>query len=115
MTIQGWDISVPGVRGAIAETMAAAEPLPKHDKTYREALAHAGELTRSNRIKAALAGFGQHHQYTVALAVQRTANCIEGVSEATNAYLRGDEEMAREAQRNARVAPTPADLPKPGK
>ncbi|RSN52824.1 DUF6507 family protein [Actinomadura sp. WAC 06369] len=114
MTIRGWDISVPGVRSAIARTMAAAEPLPAHDRTYRDALVHAGDLTRSDRIKAALAGFGTHHQYTLALAVQRTSNCIEGVTNATNAYLRGDQEMAEEAQRSARVAPTSADLPKPG-
>ncbi|MFI0485003.1 DUF6507 family protein [Actinomadura sp. 9N215] len=113
MAIPGWNIEVAGVRSAIARTIAAIEPLENQAKTYIDAASSAGTASGSSLINKALLGFGEHHQYTLALAAKRTSNCIRGVTLATNAYLRADAEMAEKAQRNARVAPTPADLKQP--
>ncbi|MFD0692104.1 DUF6507 family protein [Actinomadura fibrosa] len=115
MAIEGWNIHVAGVRSALARTIAAIEPLKGHAETYGDAMYSAGYASGSDRIKAALAGFGEHHQYTLAFAAKRTSNCIRGATLATHAYLTGDEEMAENAQRNAGRAPTPADLRRPHK
>ncbi|RKS76558.1 hypothetical protein BZB76_1914 [Actinomadura pelletieri DSM 43383] len=112
MAIDGWNIEVAGIRAAVARTIAAIEPLEGQAKTYLDAASSAGTASGSGRINEALLGFAQHHKYTLALATKRTANCVNGVTRATNAYLRGDAEMAEAAQRNARIAPTPADLGK---
>ncbi|MBT2210793.1 DUF6507 family protein [Actinomadura sp. NEAU-AAG7] len=115
MAIPGWDIEITGIRSAVARTIGAIDPLEGHAKTYTDALYDAGYSSGSDRVKQALAGFGEHHRYTLPLVVVRTSNCIRAVTTATNAYLRADEEMAERAQRNAQKAPRVADLRMPRK
>jgi hypothetical protein len=110
VAIPGWKIDPPGVRSALVKTIAAISPMKEHATTCAEALYSAGYATGSDRVKQALAGFSEHHQYTIPLVFKRTSNCLRGATLATNAYLLADREMAERAQHNAVAAPTVEQL-----
>ncbi|MCP2337578.1 DUF6507 family protein [Actinomadura rupiterrae] len=110
MAIPGWNIEPLGVRSALSKTITAIQPMEGYARTCGEALYDAGYASGSDRVKAALAGFSDHHRNTIPLIFKRTSNCVRGAALATNAYLRADEEMAARAQRNAIAAPRVEDL-----
>lgn len=96
-----WDIDPGGVRGVLSKTQAAYEPLAEQAEDYLTSLKAAATATGSQIVAQALVGFATHHGATLTGIAQRTSRCFQGAVNATNAYLRGDEEMAARAQRNA--------------
>lgn len=108
-----WDIKPEGVKGVVTRTAEAAKPFEAQYKTFADNLNTSGQNCQSGIVGQALKDFYEHHKLTMPSIVKRTSNSLHGAVNATSAYLRGDLEMARQAQENAAKAPV-LDLPKAG-
>lgn len=56
---------------------------------------------KSPPVEAALSGFFDHFTGETEAMFTRTLSCLQGATDATTAYIQGQEEMAAEAQRQA--------------
>ncbi|MFH9816074.1 DUF6507 family protein [Streptomyces sp. NPDC017230] len=118
----GWDISPSGVQGVLKETAQAAEGLSNTGKALQETLPSAagstgtiqqGGVERSGvqgPVAAALGEFFTAYQEKLMYVAVRTSNSLNGAADATNAYVKGDLDMAARAQANALKEPK-IDLP----
>ncbi|MEV5335364.1 DUF6507 family protein [Streptomyces werraensis] len=118
----GWDISPSGVQHVLTETAKAAESLGTIGEALQEnlpsAAASAGTIQQGGVEKSgvqgpvgsALAEFFNAHAKRLKYIAVRTSNSLDGAATATNAYVRGDFEMAAQAQANALKEPK-IDLP----
>ncbi|MDG9721532.1 DUF6507 family protein [Streptomyces sp. DH41] len=118
----GWDISPSGVQGVLKETAQAAEGLSNTGKALQETLPSAagsagtiqqGGVERSGvqgPVAAALGEFFAAYQEKLMYVAVRTSNSLNGAADATNAYVKGDLNMAARAQANALKEPK-IDLP----
>lgn len=71
-----------------------------------------GAANSSSEIVAgAISGFAEHVRADIEFVTHRTGAVMAAAANATNAYLRGDLEMAANAQRGATAAPPELDLP----
>jgi Family of unknown function (DUF6507) len=109
-----WDIKPEGVKGVVTRTAHVAESFETEYKTFTDNLETAGQNCQSEVVGQALKDFYEHHKETMPSIVKRTSNSLHGAVNATAAYLRGDHEMALQAERNAAKAPV-LDLPKAGR
>ncbi|MFJ5291048.1 DUF6507 family protein [Streptomyces sp. NPDC088348] len=121
-----WDISVSGVRGVLSRTETAAEGLSdactSMEKTLPSAASSAGTISGtycgagppSGPVAAALAEFHHAKQRDLVYVAQRTIKSLNGASEATHEYLKGNVEMAANVQRTAVKEPV-IHLPGEGK
>ncbi|WP_217251615.1 DUF6507 family protein [Streptomyces sp. AC602_WCS936] len=121
----GWDISPSGVQGVLKETAKAAEGLSNTGKALQETLPSAAEsagtiqqggVERSGvqgPVAAALGEFFTAYQEKLMYVAVRTSNSLNGAAGATNAYVKGDLDMAARAQANALKEPK-IDLPGAG-
>ncbi|MCW2916410.1 MAG: hypothetical protein JWN52_4478 [Actinomycetia bacterium] len=118
----GWDIDAYGVRSVLRKVDAAAKPLEQHANAFGTHLQAAYEgstakpstaanpsgMTGSPIVAAALARFSDHAAHVVLPSIashyERVRN---GAIKATEAYLRGDEQMAANAQRYGATAYRP--------
>ncbi|WP_078956072.1 DUF6507 family protein [Streptomyces sp. NRRL B-1140] len=108
----------------------AASKLEKYAKAFGEHLTSAassagtvsaegggeggGEKAQGGLVALALSQYAEHATKDLKFVAARAGKSLQGVVDATTAYLNGDEEMAAEAQRNTLKAP-PVDLPGVGK
>ncbi|MFC8441293.1 DUF6507 family protein [Streptomyces griseoincarnatus] len=118
----GWDISPSGVSGVLKETAKAAEGLSNTGKALQESMPSAaksagtiqqGGVERSGvqgLVGAALGEFFTAYQEKLMYVAVRTSNSLNGAAGATNAYVKGDLDMAARAQANALKEPK-IDLP----
>ncbi len=118
----GWDISPSGVSGVLKETAKAAEGLSNTGKALQESMPSAaksagtiqqGGVERSGvqgPVGAALGEFFTAYQEKLMYVAVRTSNSLNGAAGATNAYIKGDLDMAARAQANALKEPK-IDLP----
>ncbi|MEU2991265.1 DUF6507 family protein [Streptomyces griseoincarnatus] len=118
----GWDISPSGVSGVLKETAKAAEGLSNTGKALQESMPSAaksagtiqqGGVERSGvqgPVGAALGEFFTAFQEKLMYVAVRTSNSLNGAAGATNAYVKGDLDMAARAQANALKEPK-IDLP----
>ncbi|GAA2944648.1 DUF6507 family protein [Streptomyces griseoincarnatus] len=118
----GWDISPSGVSGVLKETAKAAEGLSNTGKALQESMPSAaksagtiqqGGVERSGvqgPVGAALGEFFTAYQEKLMYVAVRTSNSLNGAAGATNAYVKGDLDMAARAQANALKEPK-IDLP----
>ncbi|MEU3156909.1 DUF6507 family protein [Streptomyces griseoincarnatus] len=118
----GWDISPSGVSGVLKETAKAAEGLSNTGKALQESMPSAaksagtiqqGGVERSGvqgPVGAALGEFFTAYQEKLMYVAVRTSNSLNGAADATNAYVKGDLDMAARAQANALKEPK-IDLP----
>lgn len=133
----GWDIKPSGVQGVLNNVVDAADGLTKAVTDLPSVLmstatsagtiapgeydgyGHAvtgpggpnGPLTSVRGIVAvALNDFVTANEQRLAYIATRTANSVKGAQDATNAYVRGDLEMAADAQKQALKEPV-IDLP----
>ncbi|MFI6686621.1 DUF6507 family protein [Streptomyces sp. NPDC050485] len=116
----GWDVSPSGVQGALKKTAVSAEGLSTagtnlSDTLPRTATAagtvaagYTGPALATGPVAAALGEFMQHWQKDLRYVVERTGKSLTGAAEATNEYVKGDLEMAAQAQHTAAEEPTPA-------
>lgn len=56
---------------------------------------------KSPPVEAALSGFFDHFTGETDAIFTRTLSCLQGATDATTAYIQGQEDMAAEAQRQA--------------
>ncbi|MPZ64128.1 MAG: hypothetical protein GEU83_00905 [Pseudonocardiaceae bacterium] len=108
-----WDISPSGVQGVLGQTEEAAQEFEPQMRTMNAALEGAAGESSSEIVAGALSGFATESVIPELESVfERTAACMAGAAQATNHYLEGDLEMARNAQSAASAAPDPrASMP----
>jgi hypothetical protein len=73
-----------------------------------------GEKAQGGLVALALSQYAEHASKDLQFVAARAGKSLQGVVDATTAYLRGDEEMAAEAQRRTLAAPK-LDMPGAGK
>ncbi|WP_433327213.1 DUF6507 family protein [Spirillospora sp. CA-294931] len=105
MTINGWDLDVPGVQGVLRRTATDYEPIAETMKSFPDTCENAIMFSGSDLVGKALSDFAQHEAKALVTLYARVANCITGASKATNAYLAADRAMAETAMRSASAAP----------
>jgi hypothetical protein len=118
----GWDITPSSVRHVLGETAKAAEGLSETGKALQEtmpsAAKSAGTIQQGGAEKsgvqgpvaAALSEFFNAYQNDLMYVAVRTSNSLNGAATATNEYVKGDLDMAAQAQANALKEPK-IDLP----
>lgn len=100
-----WDIDVAGVSVVLTDFSSElgiegggfSETIDSTSKGLNMALNNA----KSPPVESALLGFLGHYTSKTDQMFLRSLSCLQGASDATNAYMDGDQEMAREAQRTA--------------
>jgi hypothetical protein len=111
-----WDISPSRVQGVLGQTEAVAQEFEPQLRAMNSALQGAAGESSSQIVAGALSGFATESAGPALQSVfERTSACMSGAALATNAYVEGDLEMARNAQSAASAAPDPrASMPGPG-
>jgi hypothetical protein len=135
--VSGWDLKPQGISQVLKSTGESASHLEKYAKAYGEHLTSAathagtisadagsggsggsdgqgGEKAQGGLVALALSQYAEHASKDLQWIAARAGKSLQGVVDATTAYLHGDEEMAAEAQRKALSAPK-VDMPGGGK
>ncbi|MFD3497613.1 DUF6507 family protein [Streptomyces sp. NPDC058676] len=125
----GWDLNPQGISGVLKTTGETASDLEKYGKAFGEHLTSAatsagtisaegggegGEKAAGGLVALALSQYAERASKDLQYVAARAGKSLQGVVDATTAYLNGDQEMASEAQRNTLAAPK-VDLPGVGK
>nr|WP_202035216.1 DUF6507 family protein [Streptomyces mexicanus] len=122
-----------GISQVLKSTGESASHLEKYAKAYGEHLTSAathagtisadagsggsggsGEKAQGGLVALALSQYAEHASKDLQWIAARAGKSLQGVVDATTAYLHGDEEMAAEAQRKTLSAPK-VDMPGAGK
>ncbi|GHC94972.1 hypothetical protein GCM10007079_46060 [Nocardiopsis terrae] len=108
-----WSVD-PGQVGTVLTQVAGyigeeggGEGLLGHMDAIQEAITGSESAAHSTPVSIALGEFCGHYFGVMGEMVAKTASGIEGASDATNAYVNGDLEMAAEAQSTAGEVPDP--------
>lgn len=111
-----WDIQPGGVQDVLGRTQKTAGEFEGQMKTLNSALQGSAGQSSSEIVAKALIGFANQSAMPRIQAVfSRTAACLNGAAQATNAYVQGDLEMAATAQASASAAPDPrGSMPRGG-
>ncbi|MBC2863741.1 DUF6507 family protein [Streptomyces mexicanus] len=131
--MSGWDLKPQGISQVLKSTGESASHLEKYAKAYGEHLTSAathagtisadagsggsggsGEKAQGGLVALALSQYAEHASKDLQWIAARAGKSLQGVVDATTAYLHGDEEMAAEAQRKTLSAPK-VDMPGAGK
>lgn len=97
-----WDISPTGVASVLKKVGTHAEELGTELKTLSTKVEAAVTATQSNVIGTALSDYFEQTEGPRLKKINtRVSAACTGVTKATKAYLRGDEEMAAAAQEKA--------------
>jgi crotonobetainyl-CoA:carnitine CoA-transferase CaiB-like acyl-CoA transferase len=126
--VPGWDLKPQGISGVLKTTGETASHLQKHATAFGEHLTSAatsagtisadapsgGEQAQGGLVALALSQYAERASKDLSFVAARAGKSLQGVVDATTAYLNGDEEMALEAQRNTLKAPK-LDAPGVGK
>ncbi|MEV2248908.1 MULTISPECIES: DUF6507 family protein [Streptomyces] len=123
--MSGWDLQPQGISQVLKTTGEAASHLEKYAKSYGEHLTSAathagtisadapakgGEQAQGGLVALALSQYAERAAKDLQWIAARAGKSLQGVVDATTAYLRGDEQMAAEAQHKALGAPK-VDMP----
>lgn len=125
----GWDIKPDGVRGVLSKTAAAAGEFEAEFTAYGEgvvgAASSAGTMVLGGTeipeggafgpVAQALQEFQDRTLDDVKFLPVRTGKSLTGARLATEEYLKGDLEMAKNKQELYSKAPTPEELKGPKK
>ena len=95
-----WEIRPEGVRSVLLAAGKEAAEFEKWAKQYGSSLGSAAENS-GGFIGQALADFAEHHRNSFEDIVIQAGASLEGAAKATKAYMKGQHEMALEAQRSA--------------
>ncbi|MEV5242085.1 DUF6507 family protein [Streptomyces cinnamoneus] len=124
-----WDIRPGGVQGVLNNTAEAASKFEEEFKSYSEGLVHsathAGTMILGGTkqpeggafgpVAQALQEFQEHTSDDLKFLPVRTGKSITGARLATEAYVHGDLEMAKNKQEEYSKAPTPEEMKGPKK
>ena len=120
--VSGWDLKPQGIQGVLKSTGETASHLEGQAKAYGEHLTSAassagtvsaeggGGKAQGGLVALALSQYAEHATKDLQYIALRAGKSLQGAVDATTAYLRGDEEMAAEAQRKALGEPR-VDVP----
>lgn len=118
--MSGWDLKPQGISTVLKTTGDTASDIEKHAKSYGTHLTSAatnagtisaegggqgGEKAQGGLVALALSQYAEHATKDLQFIAARAGKSLQGAVDATTAYLKGDEEMAAEAQRKALSAP----------
>ena len=107
-----WDIQPPEVGTVLTNTIShlgeegGGEGLFGDMDTVESRVTAINDHVNSTPIRIALGEFAEHYFGLMGDMLSLTANAVRQTSEATTAYVEGNEAMALEAQQNAGVIPT---------
>ncbi|MEV6779957.1 DUF6507 family protein [Streptomyces syringium] len=124
-----WDIKPDGVRGVLSKTAEAGGKFEEEFKSYGEHLmgsaTTAGTMVLGGTeiptggafgpVAQALQEFQQKTENDLKFLPVRTGKSITGARLATEEYLKGDLEMAKNKQEEYSKAPTPEEMKGPKK
>lgn len=124
-----WDIKPDGVRGALSKTAEAAGEFEAEFTSYGEGLVGSAtcagtmvlggtEIPKGGAfgpVAQALQEFQLHTNDDVKFLPVRTGKSMTGARLATEEYLKGDLEMAKNKQEQYAKAPTPEEMKGPKK
>ena len=106
MPVNGWDIQVATVRGVIGKARATVEDLIAEETTLQNAVTSAAGSANSPVILQALTEcYADYLSRLINSGTVRSENACNSPSEAVDHYVRGDEEMAGNANRMAGESP----------
>lgn len=125
----GWDLKPQGISHVLKTTGETAGHLETHAKSFGDNLSSAatsagtisadapaadGKQAAGGLVALALSQWAERSSKDLQFIAARAGKSLQGVVDATTAYLNGDEQMAAEAQRNTLAAPK-IDAPGVGK
>ncbi|MDH6544722.1 DUF6507 family protein [Streptomyces lavendulae] len=119
-----WDIKPGGVQGVLNKTAEAGAKFEEEFTSYGDGLVGAAtsagtmvlggtEIPEGGAfgpVAQALQEFQQHTENDLKFLPVRTGKSITGARVATQEYLKGNLEMAKQAQDNYSKAPTPEEM-----
>ena len=123
----GWDLKPQGISGVLKTTGETASKFETYGKSFGEHLTSAaasagtvsaeggggGEKAQGGLVALALSQYAERASKDLQFVAARAGKSLQGVVDATTAYLNGDQEMAAEAQRKTLAAPK-IDMPGKG-
>ncbi|MEV7997315.1 DUF6507 family protein [Streptomyces sp. NPDC086077] len=127
--VPGWDLKPQGISSVLKTTGETASGFEKYGKSFGENLTSAassagtiaaegggegGEKAQGGLVALALSQYAERASKDLQFVAARAGKSLQGVVDATTAYLNGDQEMAAEAQRSTLKAPK-LDMPGAGK
>lgn len=105
-----WDIDPAGVHGVVTATEGVAGEFETHTTALNGGLDGAAAESASGIVAGAVTAFGAAAAGDLAFVHTRTGACISAATQATAAYVAGDEQMAANAQSAAASAPDPSAI-----
>jgi hypothetical protein len=126
--VTGWDLKPQGISGVLKTTGETASKFETYGKNFGDHLTSAatsagtisaeggggGEQAAGGLVALALSQYAERASKDLQFVAARAGKSLQGVVDATTAYLNGDQEMAAEAQRKTLAAPK-IDMPGVGK
>jgi hypothetical protein len=127
--VSGWDLKPQGISGVLKTTGETASKFETYGKNFGDHLTSAassagtvsaegggegGEQAQGGLVALALSQYAERASKDLQFVAARAGKSLQGVVDATTAYLNGDQEMAAEAQRKTLAAPK-IDMPGVGK
>ncbi len=119
--MSGWDLRPQGISGVLRSVGESASRLESCAKAFGEHLTSAassagtisadagsaggGGKAQGGLVALALSQYAEHASKDLQFVGARAGKSLQGVVDATTAYLKGDEEMAARAQHAALGAP----------
>ncbi|MEW2298336.1 DUF6507 family protein [Streptomyces sp. NPDC006743] len=119
--VSGWDLRPQGISGVLKSVGESASRLQSCATAFGEHLTSAassagtvsadagaaggGGRAQGGLVALALSQYAEHASKDLQFVGARAGKSLQGVVDATTAYLKGDEEMAARAQRAALGAP----------
>ena len=124
----GWDLKPQGISGVLKTAGESASKFETYGKGFGGHLTSAassagtisaeggggGEQAQGGLVALALSQYAERASRDLQFVAARAGKSLQGVVDATTAYLNGDQEMAAEAQRKTLAAPK-IDMPGVGK
>ncbi|MEV6961558.1 DUF6507 family protein [Streptomyces sp. NPDC051207] len=124
----GWDLKPQGISSVLKTTGETASKFETYGKNFGDHLTSAassagtisaeggggGEQAAGGLVALALSQYAERASKDLQFVAARAGKSLQGVVDATTAYLNGDQEMAAEAQRKTLAAPK-IDMPGVGK
>jgi hypothetical protein len=123
--VSGWDLKPQGISGVLKTTGETASKFETYGKNFGDHLTSAassagtisaegggegGEKAAGGLVALALSQYAERASKDLQFVAARAGKSLQGVVDATTAYLNGDQEMAAEAQRKTLAAPK-IDMP----
>ncbi|WP_163568525.1 DUF6507 family protein [Fodinicola feengrottensis] len=101
-----WDLHVPAIQGVLTKTQGVAKGFEAEMTSLQTSMQNGTQATQSQIIATAMSTFADKIK-PLEFVVKRTGDAMTGAVNAVNAYVKGDLEMAANAQKAASSATVP--------